>query len=59
MLPVEVKFRRRIDNADFAALRRFMEKHRCRCGVMVTKQASMLDDDRVMVVPLRDFLLAY
>jgi predicted AAA+ superfamily ATPase len=59
VLPVEIKFRRRIDDADFGALRRFMERHRCRRGVLVTRQTSALDDDRVMVVPLRDFLLAY
>jgi hypothetical protein len=59
VLPVEIKFRRRIDDADFGALRRFMEKHRCRRGVLVTRQTSALDDDRVMVVPLRDFLVAY
>jgi predicted AAA+ superfamily ATPase len=59
VLPVEVKFRRRIDDADFAALRRFMEQFKCRRGLLVTRDTSKLDDDRLLVVPLRDFLLAY
>jgi hypothetical protein len=59
VLPIEVKFRRRIDDADFAALRRFMERHRCRRGLLVTRETSAFDDDRLLVVPLRDFLLAY
>ena len=59
VLPIEVKFRRRIDGADFAALRRFMEQYRCRRGLLVTRDTSALDDARLLVVPLRDFLLAY
>ena len=59
VLPIEVKFRRRIDDADFAALRRFMEQFKCRRGLLVTRDTSGLDDDRLLVVPLRDFLLAY
>jgi predicted AAA+ superfamily ATPase len=59
VLPVEVKFRRTIDDADFAALRRFMELHECRRGLLVTRDTSGLDDERLLVVTLRDFLLAY
>jgi predicted AAA+ superfamily ATPase len=59
VLPVEVKFRRRIDDADFASLRRFMESYQCRRGLLVTRDTSGLDEDRLLVVPLRDFLLAY
>jgi predicted AAA+ superfamily ATPase len=59
VLPVEVKFRRRIDDADFAALRRFIERHRCRRGLLVTRETPAFGDDRLLAVPLRDFLLAY
>jgi Holliday junction resolvase-like predicted endonuclease len=59
VLPVEVKFRRRIDDADFRSLRSFMERHRCRRGLLVTRDTSDLDDERLLTVPLRDFLLAY
>jgi len=59
VLPVEVKFRRRVDDADFSAVRRFMDKHRCRRGVLVTRETCALDGDRILAVPLRDFLLAY
>lgn len=59
VLPVEVKFRRKIDDADFRSLRSFMERHRCRRGVLVTRDTSDLEDDRLLAIPLRDFLLAY
>ncbi len=59
VLPVEVKFRRRVDDGDFATVRRFMDKHRCRRGVLVTRETCALDGDRILAVPLRDFLLAY
>jgi hypothetical protein len=36
-----------------------MEQFKCRRGLLVTRDTSKLDDDRLLVVPLRDFLLAY
>lgn len=59
VLPVEVKFRRKVDDADFAALRRFVDGYRCRRGLLVSRDTFAREADRVMVVPLRDFLLAY
>ncbi len=59
VLPVEVKFRRRIDGADLAGLRRFTERFRCDRGLLVTRESSDLHDPRLLLVPLRDFLLAY
>lgn len=59
VLPVEVKFRRRIDDADFRALRRFVEGYRCPRGLLVSRDTFAREADRVVVVPLRDFLLAY
>jgi predicted AAA+ superfamily ATPase len=40
-------------------VRRSMELHRCGRGLLVTRDTSGLDDERLLVVPLRDFLLAY
>jgi predicted AAA+ superfamily ATPase len=59
VLPVEVKFRRRIDDGDFRALRRFVDGYRSRRGILVSRDLFAPEDDRVLVVPLRDFLLAY
>jgi hypothetical protein len=36
-----------------------MKQYRCRRGVLVSRETSALDEDRILVVPLRDFLLAY
>jgi predicted AAA+ superfamily ATPase len=59
VLPIEVKFRRKLDDADFRGLSAFMKQYRCRRGVLVSRETSALDEDRILVVPLRDFLLAY
>jgi len=59
VLPIEVKFRRKLDDADFRGLFAFMKQHRCRRGVLVSRVTTILEDDRLLVVPLRDFLLAY
>jgi predicted AAA+ superfamily ATPase len=59
VLPIEVKFRRKLDDADFRGLSAFMKQYRCRHGVLVSRETSALDEDRILVVPLRDFLLAY
>lgn len=59
VLPVEVKFRRRVDDADFRTLRRFMQRYRSRRGIVVSRDEFAREADRAIVVPLRDFLLAY
>ena len=59
VLPIEVKFRRKLDDADFRGLSAFMKQYRCRRGVLVSRETSAVDEDRILVVPLRDFLLAY
>jgi uncharacterized protein len=59
VLPIEVKFRRRIDAADLAPLRRFIGKFRCPWGVVVTRDTHAQLEDGVLLVPLREFLLAY
>jgi predicted AAA+ superfamily ATPase len=59
VLPVEVKFRRKLDDSDFKGLSAFMKQHRCGRGVVVSRDTTGLEKDRVLVLPLRDFLLAY
>ncbi len=59
VLPVEAKFRRRIDGADLAGVRQFMERFRCPRAVVVTRDAFQRTDDGILLVPLRDFLLAH
>ena len=60
VLPIEVKFRRRIDAEDLSAIRRFMERHDARTGIVVTRETcDALDDGRLLLVPLLDFLLAF
>lgn len=59
VLPVEVKFRRKIDGADLATLRRFVTRFRCPGAVVVTRDTSAVLEDGVLLVPLAEFLLAY
>jgi hypothetical protein len=54
-----VKFQRKRDDADFRGLSDFMKQYRCGRWVLVSRETSALDEDRILVVPLRDFLLAY
>ena len=55
----EVKFRHRIGGPDLLGMRRFMEKYRCPWGIVVTRDTFELAEGPVLLVPLRDFLLAY
>jgi hypothetical protein len=60
VLPVEVKFRKRIDAADLDGLRYFMRKFGSPCGVVVTRDLSRWDArERVLHVPLQSFLLTF
>jgi predicted AAA+ superfamily ATPase len=60
LIPIEVKFRRRIDSEDRATLLRFMEKYKPPMGIMVTREAFEIDKkNRILLVPLMDFLLAF
>ncbi len=59
VLPIEVKFRRKIDGSDLAALRQFRERFRCPWAIVVTRDTWAVLEDGVLLVPLRDFLLAY
>lgn len=60
VLPVEVKFRKRIDSADVEGLRYFRNKFGSPLGVVVTRDLSRWDaSQRIHYVPLQNFLLAF
>jgi predicted AAA+ superfamily ATPase len=58
VLPVEVKFRKRIESADMAGIRHFMATYKTPFGILVTRETSRLDGT-VLQIPLPDFLLAF
>jgi predicted AAA+ superfamily ATPase len=59
-LPVEVKFRRRIDSDDFAGLDTFRQRFGAKRGLMVTRETVGRDADRhVLLMPLEAFLAAF
>ncbi|MHB0929451.1 MAG: ATP-binding protein [Candidatus Nanopelagicales bacterium] len=62
VVPIEVKFRKRIDEEDLVGMRLFMERFRDRCplGIVVTRELSEWDQRRrVLFIPLQFFLLAF
>jgi predicted AAA+ superfamily ATPase len=60
VIPIEVKFRRRIDGKDSVGLRAFLKRYPAPYGVLVTRDKfAWHQDDRILCVPLRDFLLAF
>lgn len=60
VIPIEVKFRRRITPADLAGLRLFMARHPSEAGLLVTRETrAWFEKERVLAVPLLEFLLAF
>jgi predicted AAA+ superfamily ATPase len=60
VLPIEVKFRRRIDPDDRVGLNHFIGRFNAPCGIMVTRDVSQWDEDGTcLFVPLLNFLLAF
>lgn len=62
VVPIEVKFRKRIEEEDLVGMRLFMERFRDRCplGIVVTREFSEWDQRRrVLFIPLQFFLLAF
>lgn len=60
LVPIEVKFRRRIDAADFATIQRFVDTHHCPLGIVVTRETYEYRPlARLLFVPLLEFLLAF
>jgi uncharacterized protein len=58
VLPVEVKFRKRIEAADTAGIRHFMAVYGAAFGILVTRDTSRWDG-KILQIPLADFLLAF
>ena len=59
-IPVEIKYRRRIDHADTRGLRAFLEKsvYNAPFGVLVTQlDEPSTDDPRIVSIPLSSLLL--
>jgi uncharacterized protein len=60
VLPVEVKFRKRIDAPDLDGLGHFMRKFGSPLGIVVTRDLARWDAvERILCVPLPTFLLAF
>ncbi len=60
VLPVEVKFRKKIDPEDATSVRHFRRKFKGPFGIIVTRELSRWDrDSRLLYTPLQNFLLAF
>ena len=59
-LPIEVKFRKRIDAKDLIGLAIFRSRYNPPFSIVVTRETSRWDNAaRVLFIPLQNFLLAY
>ncbi len=60
VLPIEVKFRKRIDEGDVAGLRHFQRRFGSKRAIVVTRELSKWDQqNRILYMPLQNFLLAF
>lgn len=60
VVPVEVKFRRQVADDDLATIRWFMRAHRSPFGVVISRDTwQEIPEERLLVIPLADFLLAF
>ncbi|MBI4230607.1 MAG: ATP-binding protein [Planctomycetes bacterium] len=60
VVPVEVKFRRKIDPEDTSGVRHFMGKFKSPFGVVVTRDLThWAPGGRILCIPLQNFLLAF
>ena len=59
-LPVEVKFRKKIDPEDALGVKTFRSRFECPLGVIVTRETSRWDrQSQILYIPLQNFLLAF
>ncbi len=59
-LPIEVKFRRRIDSEDLRGLKVYLERLGAPQGILVTRDHyAWRSKERILCVPLLDFLLLF
>ncbi|MEW6071584.1 MAG: ATP-binding protein [Planctomycetota bacterium] len=60
VVPIEVRFRKRIDRSDLDALRLFRERYAPPFSIMVTRDLSRWEPaERLLLIPLQNFLLAF
>ncbi len=60
IVPIEIKFRRKIEDQDFTSLRAFIRRFPTKHGIMVTRDSyGWVSRDRILCVPLMEFLLAF
>lgn len=60
VVPIEVKFRKKLDSKDFSGLSCFMERFGSRTGILVTLDTWEWNQKTgILCVPLLDFLLAF
>ncbi len=61
LLPIEVKFKSKIDKKELKSLFSFMEEYECKNGIVVTRSSFdriVSDGKTVLIIPLWLFLLA-
>lgn len=60
VVPIEIKFRTRIEDKNFLGLIHFMKRFKSDYGIMVTRDTYLWKEDyRILCVPLMEFLLAF
>jgi len=60
VLPVEIKFRKRVDPGDTAGVKAFQARYRPPLAIIVTRELSKWDTaGRILYIPLQNFLLAF
>ncbi len=61
LLPIEVKFKSRIDKKELKGLLSFMDKYKCKNGIVVTKNSLdsiEYNGKKIQLMPVWLFLLA-
>ncbi|MFH1774950.1 MAG: hypothetical protein ABH874_08345 [Methanobacteriota archaeon] len=61
LIPIEVKYKSRIDRMDLKGLLKFMEKFKVKKGIVVTKEmfeTQRIDGKEILFVPAWLFLLS-
>jgi hypothetical protein len=60
VVPIEVKFRKRIDSEDLLGVKLFKSKFKSPFAVVVTRELSRWDrENGILLIPLQNFLLAF
>lgn len=52
LVPIEIKYRQTLDRRDVQTIRRFVDEHRCRMGIVINNdERARLYDERIIGVP--------